>query len=588
MRAPIIRATARTIGVRWLAVAASLGVLLCSCAQVPRTSSTVAVATVNGQEQPPQVGVVPDGPSPGDTPAQIVDGFLTASSATSEPHHTVARSFLTPAAASSWNDTTGVTVYRSSYGPDDRSPAGRQVHRVMMSIPQIATVTKEGSYTAQQLTKNLTFIVTSVDGQWRISNPPDGLLVKQGDFNVLYSAPIDVYFLSPDRNVLVPDPRYVESPPNSLATWLVRALLAGPSAWLAPAVDTALPRSAGLAQNVVLDGGDLVVDLTGLQSLTPQQLQSLSAQIVWTLSSVPAGIGHDIRIEEDGQVLRAKGVPATQTKNDWLSYDPGSLPAGATGNLVEAGAARSLPTGKRLAGPAGAGNYDLAYYLESRFGTACAGIRHTSSGDELYLGAQGQAMHVALRGVSLTAPTFGASATGVFTVKDGRALTWVPLSGPPHTVSSAALRAVAPISSLRLSIDGARAAVIGAGGRLYAGRVNVTGNEPTIDGLRPLALQLVDFTGVAFLDPDRVVGLAPDASVGGQVAAWTMSLDNSTEPDSGTTAGLPGKPTGIAAGSGVSEVVSASKRIFAYGVNSWVALTVGRDDIVGSAPSYPD
>ena len=81
-----------------------------------------------------------------------------------------------------------------------------------------------------------TFDLTKVDGEWRIEDLPQGLLLSQSDVDRAFRS-FSVYFFNPAFETLVPDPRMVPVIGPGLATTLVRRLVAGPSDWLQPAVE---------------------------------------------------------------------------------------------------------------------------------------------------------------------------------------------------------------------------------------------------------------------------------------------------------------------------------------------------------------
>ena len=64
------------------------------------------------------------------------------------------------------------------------------------------------------------------DGQWRISQPPRGLLISQSLFSSTWVR-ADVCFWDATGTVLVPDPRFVQKGTLGMAA-SVRALLVGP------------------------------------------------------------------------------------------------------------------------------------------------------------------------------------------------------------------------------------------------------------------------------------------------------------------------------------------------------------------------
>ena len=52
------------------------------------------------------------------------------------------------------------------------------------------------------------YTLEEVEGEWRITNPQDGLIMLQPDFERLYDR-LQAYFLDPTLQRVVPDPRYL-------------------------------------------------------------------------------------------------------------------------------------------------------------------------------------------------------------------------------------------------------------------------------------------------------------------------------------------------------------------------------------------
>src|ERR671911_2745354 len=86
--------------------------LLTSCVTVPTAGP---VKKVEGQQQTCQncVNVEVAAPSFGDDPRQIVEGYLRATS-NYQPNYSVAKQFLTRAAAERWSPEDGAKIYRGS------------------------------------------------------------------------------------------------------------------------------------------------------------------------------------------------------------------------------------------------------------------------------------------------------------------------------------------------------------------------------------------------------------------------------------------------------------------------------------------
>ena len=62
------------------------------------------------------------------------------------------------------------------------------------------------------------FTLEQVEGEWRISNPPDGLIILEPDFERLYDERA-AYFLDPTGQRVVPDPRHLIRGRRSRRRW---------------------------------------------------------------------------------------------------------------------------------------------------------------------------------------------------------------------------------------------------------------------------------------------------------------------------------------------------------------------------------
>ena len=89
------------------------------------------------------------------------------------------------------------------------------------------------------------------NGEWRIDNPPPGLMVAEFSFKSFYQT-YDLYFVG-NGSSLVPDPIYLPalSNPANVASALMNMLLKGPSKWLKPAVSSAIPPNTSLSVDSV-------------------------------------------------------------------------------------------------------------------------------------------------------------------------------------------------------------------------------------------------------------------------------------------------------------------------------------------------
>jgi hypothetical protein len=165
-----------------------------------------------------------------------------------------------------------------------------------VSFTLSATVDALGKYSevTPERTVSYSYSFTQVDGQWRISSAPNGVILDRFTFDLVY-AQYPLYFFDSFFTVLVPDIRFF--PTGSLdSTRIMKALLAGPSEWLAAngAVQTAFPPGTALVADSVpvtrgvasvdLNENALAADTTGIRRMKLQATASL--QTVENITSV--------------------------------------------------------------------------------------------------------------------------------------------------------------------------------------------------------------------------------------------------------------------------------------------------------------
>jgi hypothetical protein len=233
--------------------------LLAGCAGIP-TSGPVKDGDAQ-VDQPGGVVALPEGPQPGASARTIVEGFMLAGSAGLSGDFQVARQFLTGDASSSWDPSTGTTVSSETVLTQTSD------QQITATLEVVGKVDSDGRFAAAAgARESVTFDLAKVDGQWRVIDPPDGLIVSARVFEQQYRA-APLYFLTPDRSQLVPDVRYY--PARNLATSVIQGLLAGPSPWLRDAVSTAVPDGVELKPEAVL------VDAQGTAQVVLQPAQAV-------------------------------------------------------------------------------------------------------------------------------------------------------------------------------------------------------------------------------------------------------------------------------------------------------------------------
>ncbi|MEW2461022.1 LpqB family beta-propeller domain-containing protein [Microbacterium sp. K41] len=556
---------------RRLALAAALGIvalLLPACAGLP-TSGDVAVGLKLG-ESPQDVDVLPvaSGPIAGAGPEEIVEGFLEAGITTSDNWDT-AREFLAPALQRSWAPSAGVSI---DVGPEARTLSSTvpedeveqaDTAEVQVQLDLVASVDGAGAYSGAPGDSSVPFALERMDdGEWRITQAPDGIVIDEARFPKVFEGyPLQWFDSSWSR--LVPDMRWFPRR-QSPATTVTQALVSGtPSEWLDPAVQTAFPGDVQLAQDAVPITGQVAqVALTRPASgLDQTTLARMRTQLQSTLKAAGVNVTQ-VRFSVDGRSLDAGVVELAGTPAD-------------VGTLV-------LRNGEfgRIVGDEISPIPDISEQIVAIPQPILAidvGI------DDSYAVVQLDDGHV-YRVAKSGRDELDARAGLVEPSLDPFGYAWSVPEGDPQAVqasgSDAAPHAVAnawpsasSISDLRVSADGARvAAVIVVGGQRWvvvAAIVRDSAGVPTELGDLVQLFQLPEpSTGLVWLGPDRLAVLASPSSprlvlqtVGGPGSSETAPVDAISISGARTPAGV--------------RILGAAGQLYAHAGSAWREVTEG-------------
>jgi hypothetical protein len=570
---------------RWLgAPALALLTVLAGCSTVPTSSPTVQITQV-AEPTGADVGVEPLGPEVGAAPEEVVRGFIDAS-ASPVRNHPVARQYLAEDTAVSWSDSGGVVVLSQDYARVQTQPG-----TVVLTGTQVGTVDERGVFTVGTGVYTRTFTLSDDSGEWRITDPPDGLLVLQPDFARTYE-PVDAYFLDPTGTRVVPDPRYLiggEAQPNAL----VERLIAGPSPLIAAGVVNPLA-GAQLRSTVSVSGTTATVDLTFPPETTDTTLEAAWAQLTWSLSQLDINA---VQLLRDGQALGLPDVPEERTTADWAALDPDVAPVGAVGHYLADGGLRLATDGSPTPGPAGTGAYGLssaAVSIDDRTSELglLAGVSTTVSPSgapaTLYAGQYDGELLSVLTGSSFTEPTTAGTRPEVWTVRDGTEVVRLPAGGSAQTVNATTMAGLGRATGFQLSPDGVRAAVViqgPEGGQVYVGTVVRADDAVSVRDLRSIAPTVRQVVDVAWRNAGSLMLLAGDPSTE-RTVPYTVGVDG-WELTRNTTSGLPGQPTALAAAPGRQPLVSAGGTMWQLAGGNWATLVRGAEPRAGAAPFYP-
>ena len=290
------------------------------CVGMPNSGPPGSATAVQASTVPDlNTGLFAAAPTPGAQPWEIVQGFLTASA--SYPIDAVALAYL---ASKKWDPAWSVTVFSTFNVPhhaDIRSAGKHGGKRATVDFrgPVQAAFNATGQYVSAkdqvQKAGAYAFQLVQVNGQWRISNPPDYRIIPAWEFPLAYKAE-DLYYFAPAASVLVPDSIFVPlgTSPEQLVKTLVTALADDPQTpWLQQGVAvTKFPRGTKVL-GVTLDGPAATVNLggTAMAKASYSQLEQVSAQLVWTLTgpqASPSSI-QSVELEINGKPFTPQTSP---------------------------------------------------------------------------------------------------------------------------------------------------------------------------------------------------------------------------------------------------------------------------------------
>lgn len=254
-------------------------VLLSGCVGMPTQGPVEESAGSAEVEEAPGFSFDPRPPQPGQSPAEIVGGFLEAMKET--PVRTsVARQFLTLEAQQSWAPETQIITY-DDLGP----PVGQTL--VSLRLANAEVYDARGAWQRTEVEARLTFGLTREGGEWRIGRAPDALIVPDTWFSDWYQR-VSLYFFDPTARILVPEPVFVPKG-DQFASSLVRGLLTSPGGESGDVARTSFP--PGLAPGVgvpISTAGIAEISLNGDPDLIDEETaQRMLTQLVWTLRQDP-------------------------------------------------------------------------------------------------------------------------------------------------------------------------------------------------------------------------------------------------------------------------------------------------------------
>lgn len=424
-------------------------------------------------------------PQPGAEPDLLLRDFYTASAQPSMDYE-AARAFLTEEADQLWNPQEATLIVdRIDLVTQAGATAEERTFAVRGNV--IGQLADGGAYEVENGVYEATIEMEQVDGEWRVSALPDGVVLERTELRNQYQ-PHDLFFFEPSGSSLVGDRRWVYSGQEATDTVLISLLMQGPSDAISPAVNHQLPADAtfiGLQDGIYRFGG--------FSEMGSTERQNFAAQLVWTLAM--ANIPGPYAVEIDGAPI-AEGYPVLNP-DDFAEFNP-RAEAGALaplyalneGSLLRVSSNETVP----VEGDIGSlGDIESADITAER---TAAVVR--SAGDEstLSMGGVDTPLVEVLSGNTITRPSFEPDHSALWVAINGERVVRVVRSSTTgelaqSEVNTSELDAIdGEISILRLSHNGARVAMI-IDGRVFTAVVNRPGSgERRIVNVQEVAPQL--------------------------------------------------------------------------------------------------
>lgn len=295
-------------------LASALGLLLlalAACTGLP-TSGPVTEGLPPGEvPASPDFALLADRPQPGATPLQIVQGFIAAGTDPSGEWE-IARLFLAPNVA--WDPDAAVRIDDQALREYDE----RSSDTITLTVSSSSSLDGAGAYVASDPgTTALDFrLAQQSDGEWRISEAPDGIVLGRDVFTSVFRS-YSVQYFDPTWEYLVPDQRWfpVRSRPVQKIT---TALTSGsPSAWLAASVASAFPADLSLNPVVTIDSGVADVDFNdALLGIDPDTIGRMRTQLEASLAT--AGVT-SVQLSVAGEAI---DIPPATTRDTRVASRP--------------------------------------------------------------------------------------------------------------------------------------------------------------------------------------------------------------------------------------------------------------------------
>jgi len=564
---------------------------LAGCSGVPDSGDPIPVPN-RKLEAFPAVNADLVGPRPDTSAAEVIDLLLNAARST-QSRERLGEKFLTSRAEDALKrpDVLLCRLNKPMVVSESETTAV-----VKLTGTVLGTVSDVGVY--KPLKQSLNTTVSLVRrGVWQIDSALPGVLVRETDFVEAFR-PVPLYFagLGGDdaADVLVPELRFMDRSLTdaALLTPIVRALLRGPSPWLAPVTRDPLPRNTTLRSNVTLHdlNNDVVVDLSpDIESAKPADLKAFAAQVAWSLDPY---FQRDVRLQVNGQPLDVPDVDAVQGPEHWSQYNAAGGPSQSLYYISKGAlhryAERADASETVLGGDAARSGVVAAAVAADEGGVALV-KQAAANRQTLWIGAADGAVNATVSGRVLSRPTWGYGHDAVLVAVDGQ-LRQVDQAQRVLRVKVSHPSPIGPIRAIRLAPEGARLALVagvGADTKAYVGLFQpaVDDGAPVLRDLREVPVSIAQVQDIGWSEATPATVAVAGQGADGSALMREVSVDGVVASDSNRT-GLPPGPLSLATSARIGTVpfVESGKQLYQGGLRTWSRLPEVGD---ARAPFYP-
>lgn len=426
--------------------------MVSACSSIPTAGPVATIEATVDADRPTRYEANPLPPADGASASAVLRGFLRAGLGVAD-NYGVARQYLTTALSQTWQPEEKITVYRSDWVINS-TPADDEL-QLQLEVAAYVDASGIRRDVPAGTSESLTVKMEEVDGEWRVADIPDGIMISTVDAaNLLQSRAL--YFYNSSYEFWVPDIRWFVNR-QGIATNIVQALIDGPAPYLQGAVISAFPENTALAvESVPIESGTATVDFTAeiLESADELRRQQMEQQLRVTLTELNDVNSVNLR---SGPVSLADGNEELAVIKDPSVGSEQIVIAENELALLEGGQLGEIPDVPSIAAlepvdPATSYDRQNFAFLDSDRANLYA------------TGTAGQAVRPVFGGSNLTAPSYD-PANWIWTASTEGGSSSIRAI-PPGGAADEAVTVLAPwlgsrvISEIRVSRDGARALIV--------------------------------------------------------------------------------------------------------------------------------